>query len=390
MKLLYYSPHPQLKIDAPTGYGTHMREMVAAWRRLGVEVRTLIAGDLGGESYGDNKGPRFAKLKPVVPPLFWESFKDFQLLRYDSGLEPQLRNAIKEFQPDILYERVAYLQNSGINAALKFGIKHVSEINAPYPEERMSFSGKSFFVKQARDNERQILAKTDLVSTVSSALKDHLASKMTDIENKILVVPNSVDPSEVVHTQADVDEIESLYKLKDKFVLGFVGSIFPYHGVDLLLEAFAEISETENISLLVVGDGAILSELKASARRANVLERCIFTGSVPHRRVYPLMELMDICCMPKSNWYGSPVKIFEYGLMKKPVIAPNVSPVRDVMTHNEDGILVEPNVQSLKEAILKLIREKTFRAKISTSWHEKVLLKYTWDNAARRIIEACT
>jgi glycosyltransferase involved in cell wall biosynthesis len=102
------------------------------------------------------------------------------------------------------------------------------------------------------------------------------------------------------------------------------------------------------------------------------------------------MELMDICCMPKSNWYGSPVKIFEYGLMKKPVIAPNVSPVRDVMKHNEDGILVEPNVQSLKEAILKLIREKTFRAKISTSWHEKVLLKYTWDNAARRIIEACT
>ncbi|HKK40243.1 MAG TPA: glycosyltransferase, partial [Cryomorphaceae bacterium] len=136
--------------------------------------------------------------------------------------------------------------------------------------------------------------------------------------------------------------------------------------------------------------GSALPELKAQALSRGVLDRCIFTGSVPHREVYPFVENMDICCMPDSNWYGSPVKIFEYGLMKKPVIAPDLGPLRDVMTDGENGILVEPNPTALKAAIQKLVNDRGLREKIAVSWHEKVLLEYTWDTAAKKVLKACT
>ncbi|HKL40411.1 MAG TPA: glycosyltransferase family 4 protein [Cryomorphaceae bacterium] len=390
MKILYYSPHPQLKLDAPTGYGTHMREMIAAWRRMDVEVKTYIAGDLGGDGYGETRPSKFARFKKFMPSILWETLKDFQLIRFDKGLEPRLKALIKEFEPDLIYERVAYLQNSGVKTAEQMGVKHIAEINAPYPEERVYFSGRSFFVKQAKDHERQILAKSDWVTVVSSDLKSHLQEKLTDIDSKIMVVPNCVNPNETTHTLADVATIRESYQLTGKMIIGFVGSIFPYHGVDLLIEAFSQIEGSSDSRLLIVGDGEALSELKAKARSLGLLDRCIFTGSVPHRQVYPFIEAMDICCMPNSNWYGSPVKIFEYGLMKKPVIAPDLGPLRDVMTDGENGLLVEPNPVALKEAMEKLVNDQVLRERIARSWHEKVLLEYTWGTAAKKVLKACT
>lgn len=390
MKILYYSPHPQLKMSAPTGYGTHMREMIAAWRKMDVEVKTFVAGDRGGESYGESRPSKFARFKNMVPKVVWESIKDFQLIRFDKSLEPDLKALIKEFEPDLIYERVAYLQNSGVKTAEKMGIKHVAEINAPYPEERVYFSGESFLVNQAKDHERQILAKSDLISVVSSDLKKHFQEKLIDIGSKIMVVPNCVNPSETTHTMADVAAIRDTYRLLGKTVIGFVGSIFPYHGVDLMIDAFAQMEENTETRLLIVGDGEALPALKAQARSLGVLDRCIFTGSVPHRQVYPLIEVMDICVMPDSNWYGSPVKIFEYGLMKKPVVAPDLGPLRDVMLTGETGLLVKPNSENLKSALEKLVNDRELREEIALAWHEKVLLNYTWDTAAKNILKACT
>ncbi|MEM9052262.1 MAG: glycosyltransferase, partial [Bacteroidota bacterium] len=282
MKILYYSPHPHLRLNAPTGYGTHMREMIAAFRRKGVEVRTLIAGDTNENEYGESKPSKFASFKRYIPSKFWETAKDYQLLQFDKKLEAQLEQTIKEFQPDFIYERVAYLQNSGVKLAGKFGVKHISEINAPYPEERIYFSGQTFFENQAKDIEREILVKSDLITTVSHDLKVHLEKKLTDVEAKIMVIPNSVNPSESTHSKESVNKIKEAYKLQDKTVIGFVGSIFPYHGVDIMIKAFSDLENRHNATLLIVGDGEAVSDLKALARKLGVLSSCIFTGSIPH------------------------------------------------------------------------------------------------------------
>lgn len=389
MKILYYSPHPHLRFEAPTGYGTHMREMVFAWKRMGVEVQTFIAGDRSGEAYGtaaQTKGK--ARLRRWIPSPVWETLKDLRLMRWDATLESELAERIERFQPDLIYERVAYLQNSGVRVAAKYGIRHIAEINAPYPEERRSFSGTSLLIGTARNNLREILIRSHCVSVVSSALKRHFARLVPEASEKIHVVANCVNPNQVEHDTSRVESIRRSLGLEDCTVVGFVGSIFPYHGVDVLIEAFAGVKD-ESLRLLIVGDGAVIPELKSLAGRLGVLSRVVFTGSVPHRDIFPVIELMDICCMARSNWYGSPVKIFEYGLMKKPIIAPDVVPVRDVMDE-EDGIFVQPDVESFRLALDRLIEDPALRRRLAENWHQKVLMHHTWDSAAQKVLTLCT
>ncbi|MCA1763998.1 MAG: glycosyltransferase, partial [Flavobacteriales bacterium] len=233
MKILYYSPHPHLQIDAPTGYGTHMREMIKAWRLMGIEVKTLIAGDLlfperEGNETSRRGGESKSLLKQILPSLVWESLKDLRLMLYDYKLEKELVSLIEEFEPDFIYERVTYLQNSGIKVAREKGIRHIAEINAPYPEERVSFSGRSLFLETARNNEREVLVYSHGISVVSSALKEHFEKSLPDSSVNIKVIPNAVNQSEVMHTREAVNALQEQYKLGGCRVIGFVGSIFPY------------------------------------------------------------------------------------------------------------------------------------------------------------------
>lgn len=393
MKILYYSPHPELSIDAPTGYGTHMREMVGAWRRMGVEVKVLIAGDLYKQGGADEVPPKnrfrkWRKLRNLVPKVLWESLKDLRLIRFDQAMEMRLKEAITDFGPDLVYERVAYLQNSGVRVCKALGVRHFSEINAPYPEERRYFSGMSYFLATARDNLRQILIETDAAVTVSSDLGKHLADIVPEVAAKTLVQPNCVNPAEVRHQAEQIERLRTELHLEGALVFGFVGSIFPYHGVDLLIEAYAALPKVPKSRLLVVGDGASLPELRALARKLGVLSEVIFTESVPHRDVYLYIELMDICCMAQSNWYGSPVKIFEYGLLRKPVIAPLVGPVSDVMG-KDMAILVQPNAEDLRDAMYLLMGDESMRKRLAENWHHKVLREHTWDVAAKNVLDLC-
>lgn len=392
MKILYYSPHPQLRMNAPTGYGTHMREMIAAWQRMGIEVKTLIGGDLEESTEtASTESPqgRFSSVKAMIPGLIWESVRDTSLQKFDREMGRRLEEMIGIFQPDFVYERVAYLQNSGVRTAQEMGVKHIAEINAPYPDERISFSGNSLLLGKARRVEKEILTYSHGISVVSSALKNYLIKILPEAASKISVIPNAVNPAQSQPNPSRLKILREKYKLRNKLVVGFVGSMFPYHGVDILIQAFAKMTDIRNVHLLIVGDGAILDELKRMAKDLGIGEKVTFTGSVNHSDVYDHIELMDITVMPKSNWYGSPVKIFEYALLNKPVIAPDVLPVRDVMSEKE-GILVKPDIGAFSKALVDLIGHPEKRIELGMNWNAKVLEKYTWDAAARSTLKLCT
>jgi glycosyltransferase involved in cell wall biosynthesis len=388
MKILYYSAHPHLQLNAPTGYGTHMREMINAWRKIGIEVKTLIAGDLSRGAFEGVPQKRHQNYKEFIPKLVWETFKDFQLMRFDASLEKKLSQVIDDFQPDLIYERVTYLQNSGVKTANRKAIRHISEVNAPYPLERVELSGKSLLVSFGRNVERQILAASNKIVVVSTALADHFEAILPGVKSKVLVVPNNVNQDKVVLQPDKIQELRKEFGLADQLVVGFVGSIFPYHGVDILIQSFAKLPGRTGVKLLIVGDGLTLPDLKEQARKLGVFSDVIFTGSVPHAEVYNYIQLMDICCLMRSNWYMSPVKIFEYGVMKKAVVAADVSAVRDVMTSAE-AMIVSDDAVAFQAALQKLIHDPILRDELGGKWHEKVIKNHTWDIAAQKILDLC-
>lgn len=106
-----------------------------------------------------------------------------------------------------------------------------------------------------------------------------------------------------------------------------------------------------------------------------------------HQEVYELISAMDITVMADSNWYGSPVKIFEYGALGKAVIAPNTDPVLDVMKNMQDGILCNNNIEDILLAMSQLQENEGLREQLALSWQEKVLKYHNWRAVSNNIIE---
>ena len=396
MRIIYYSPHPTHDIVSEVGYATHQREVILALRSLGHEVFPVIMGgtevaNLNAFATDNYKIPFYKKfLKILIPRFLWTSLNNYKLIRHDLKAARILQENILKIKPDLIYERSEYLQDSGAKLANKYKIKYFIEVNAPFIEEMNVFEGYSLFHSKAHKIEAFKLNAADKVFTVSTALKDFLVTRYNCVSDKIIVQPNCINPEKIKLNSPLVNSLKGDLKLNTEKVIGFVGSMFPYHGVDILINAFSKVvKEHPGSKLLIVGDGIVLSDLKELTHNLSLDNSVVFTGKIPHSLVFNYIQLMDICIMAKSNWYGSPVKIFEYGLLKKPIIAPDNIPVRDAMVNMQDAILIQENESELKIAICNLLENETLAESLAINFYKKVMENYKWENAAEKIIESC-
>lgn len=388
-KILYVSSHPHLNLMAPSGPGTHMREIIQGLRNAGCEVHCMIAGGLELHENGETLNFQIRNWKRWIPKFIWSSLKEIKLVLHNRNWKKQLKRTIDAIQPDVIYERTYTLCTAAAEIADERSIPLYSEINAPYPEEKAMMDGKGLFHFLSERSEEIAVTKSKKIFVVSSALKQYLMSKWNIAEEKVVVTPNAVRSDFGEINPEETELLRNAYKLtNDDLIVGFVGSIFPYHGVDRLISTFIQLKRQtaiNSLKLLIVGDGETLPYLKKMASDSEFSRDIIFTGNVVHRQVGAYIALMDITVMAKSNWYGSPVKIFEYGILKKTVIAPDTIPVQDVMCSGEDGILIADDDNALFMALSKIIKDEGLMSSMALNWHDKVLQKHTWNHVAQQI-----
>jgi glycosyltransferase involved in cell wall biosynthesis len=315
--------------------------------------------------------------------------KDLNLRKFDQHMSIRLSEYIDKHQPDVIYERCAYLMDSGSKIARLKGIPHLLEVNAPYPEEKVKMEGRSAFLSAAEDIERNMIQGAKTVFTVSTAMKDYLKKRSGTDGSHIHVVPNAVGDDWLNYSSKNNPLLRSEWSIeRDEFVVGFVGSIFPYHGVDRMIQAASSFARNGvgGVRMLIVGDGEIVPQLKQMAKDLGVEQAIKFTGNVPHNKVKDLISIMDVCVMPRSNWYGSPVKIFEYGALGKCIIGPDVVPVVDVMKHREDGLLIQDMPDALYDAIQYLRANPLEKDAMALRFKNKVHSQFTWSKVAQTIM----
>lgn len=392
MRIIYYSPHPTHDIVSEVGYSTHQRETIAAMRELGHNVLPVILG--GTEKNSVNhyheqllKQSWWKRLVLKLTPLIIiNTLKDLLLIKHDKHAVAVLYQSIINFKPELVYERSEYLQNKGTVLCRKLGIKHFLEVNAPSVEEMRSFEGPSLLHFLGHRKEKQKLRSTNQIFTVSTALKNYLHSKYR-LNSDIFVVPNCINPDLANTNAQNVNAIRNQYDLNKKTVIGFVGSIFPHHGIESLISAFGKVSlNNPELLLMIVGDGAQMQYLQDFARKSLVEGTYLFVGKVPHKDVFNYIELFNLAVMPKSNWYGSPMKVLEYGIMEVPVIAPNNGPLNDIMIHNQTGYLIEQNVESLEMAFANFLKNPKEFQTMAANFKEVILKNYTWKMQTEQIL----
>lgn len=392
MRIIYFSPHPTHDIVSEVGYSTHQRETIKAFRNLGHEVLPVVMGGTLPEekkqfAQAGSRQSMKELLKKSLPERIYNALKDAGIRRFDRAAAASLETAINKFHPDLVYERSEYMQDSGMQVCRRAGIPHFLEVNAPFIEEMRHWEGRSLLHPLGHAIEKRKIHAANKVFAVSSVLRDFLSHRYRYPAKNIEVIPNCIDPQAVHTDEKQIASLRDRWQLPGKQVIGFVGSFFPHHGLDDLIHAFAAAeAEFPNAVLLIVGGGMNEEALKKQAVETLGAGRVIFAGKVPHAEVYQYISLMDVTVMPKSNWYGSPMKIFEYGILGKAVVAPDNGPVNDVMEHGQDGWLVQPGVPALAEALKYLLAHPEERAAMGAQFRNKILNKYTWNQQAAFIL----
>jgi glycosyltransferase involved in cell wall biosynthesis len=386
MKILFYSPHPTLYFDAPTGYGSHMRGMVKGFREEGHTVEILVLGNQPQSIDSNTQTNSFKSvLKKVLPKILWRTLKEIQQIRFDEHATRELRLAIQKFSPDVVYERSAWMSNGSVDVLKQFKLKHVVEINAPFEEEVKEFEKTSSLISFiGKKKLKNLLQSATLAAPITSSLQKYIVENYAIEQDRCLVVPNAIDKDEIQINDSRVEEIRKALDLTNKTVIGFVGSIFPYHGVDRLIQSVSNLNNS-SVALLIVGDGYLIPELKEQARLLGLSSRIHFTGSIPKQEVYNYVTAMDIVTLPNTEWYCSPVKLFEYGALGKVVLAVNETGVSDVMT-DADGVLFENNEHDFQEALNLTLSNLNDLKEKANAFQQKILSNHTWNANARQIL----
>ena len=132
MKILYHH-----RIASKDGQFVHVEEIIKALESQGHEVM-LVGPSVHKDTEFGHDGGIASKLKSMLPKAAYELME----FGYCAIVAARLVKAIKDFQPDVIYERYNLFQPVGVMLAKHFDIPIMLEVNAPLKAEREKFYGK--------------------------------------------------------------------------------------------------------------------------------------------------------------------------------------------------------------------------------------------------------
>ena len=268
------------------------------------------------------------------------------------------------------------------------GVPGLLEVNAPLIEEQAQYRG----LRDAGGAER-VAARVFRAASVLIAVSAEVAAWLERrgvVRGRVHVIPNGVDAD-----RFRPDVRPAAPGMPGSFTVGFVGSMKPWHGLDVLVEAFARLHErAPDARLLLVGDGPARAGVCAnlSARGLAGVVHC--TEAVAPLEVPGLLTSVDAAVAPyalASGFYFSPLKVYEYMAAGRAVVASRVGQLETVIRHDVNGLLCPPGDAAALAAALERLRcEPPVRARLGRAARATVLGNHTWDAVAARVLELAT
>ena len=367
--------------------GVHIGEIVNAWRKLGHSVRILSpVDDQLGDKYEDSNPPAASIKKQIlrfVSARFPEFIFELAEMAYNL-ITVRLAGKIGGEKTDLIFERYAIFAVAGAFLAKRWRIPFIVEVN--YTSRSLLVRKRSPLLRPiAKAADHYIFSRATALVAVSSYLKQNLISDFGVRPERIIVLPNAADPD-----LFDIGKVlrPSRFANVHGKIVGFVGGFYPWHGVELLVCAFQRIAaQVPDAKLMLVGDGPTLPAIRAQIDQLGLFERVILPGQIPHRELPGYIAMFHIGVMPDSNEYGSPMKIFEYMALGKPVVVPDYAPLLDVIEDGVEGrVFAARNVEQLAECMAMLLTDKAAHSRMGAQARNKILIKHNWRKNAETIL----
>lgn len=269
-------------------------------------------------------------------------------------------------------------------AARKLGVPFVYEVRGLLEPGEVPKSPKapaSDRLNLIRDLETRVAREADVVLVLTEGLRSELAKRGVAPEAMSLV-PDCVDVQKFSGFERD-RELEEALGLHGCCVIGFIGSVVDYEGLDDLVGAAAALAaEGRPLALLVVGDGDGMAQVREAASRFPDL-RFVAPGRMPPDQVPSYCSLVDIAAFPQrpapATEIVAPLKPLEAMAMSKAVVASNVAAIAEMVRHEETGLLFQKgDASALRSALARAVDDPELRQRLGRAGRAFVERERSW------------
>ncbi|MES1981083.1 MAG: glycosyltransferase family 4 protein [Pseudomonadota bacterium] len=374
MKILYHH-----RIRSKDGQYVHVEEMIHALEALGHEVIIVAPAAMENEDFGADAG-LVAWMKRHLPQAIYELLE----LAYAVLAYFRLRRAVHTHRPDCLYERYNLFLPAGVWLKRRYGLPMLLEVNSPLYQERAHYDGIAL-KRLARWSEKYAWRNADYVLPVTRVLGDMIVAEGVP-EAQMRVIPNGINRKRFGNAP-ETQVAKRLLGLQHKMVLGFTGFIRDWHGLDSVVDLIARDDPDAARHLLIVGDGPARAALEAQALRLGIADRLTFTGIIERDQVAQYVAAFDIALQPAVVAYASPLKLFEYLMLGRAIVAPAQPNIMEILSDGDNAVLFDPRQpDGLAQAIERVSRDTGLRQHIAAGAYASIDEQgLTWHCNAERV-----
>lgn len=381
MRILYLCADPGIPIFGRKGCSTHVRETAKVLHALGHEVR-IVCTNVDGDPHD---GPGLDTIH-VAP---FESRKlgfDLRRALVDRRIRRAAGRLAREWAFDAIYERYSLYSRVGLELERRYRVPRVLEVNAFLTNE---LSGRIRFRTAAKCIERRILANAPRVIVVSEPLRRQLHAIGVPNEH-ICKMPMAVD----LDRFSPAIEGRSLRRelgLEGSFVIGYVGTLSDWHGLELLFDVAARMREATQrpfVFLIVGGDGHKLERLRGRIAERDLAEHIRPIGSVPHEEVPAYIRAMDAAIIPDTTYWSSPSKLFEYMASAVAIVTPKYPAIVEAVTHEQEALIFpRRDTAAMARECLRLLESPELAARLASAARVRAEHERSWVLNGRRILQ---
>jgi glycosyltransferase involved in cell wall biosynthesis len=325
--------------------------------------------------------PSSAPSWAVGLPVVWEGY--YARYFYRRGLARQFR----DFRPDIVHvEEEPYSICAG--QALWMAKRYAPTARFIFrtslsTDIRLKVLGRPFL----RAIERRVLRRADAAFVLSERAAGIV--RRHGYTGRIYVFPNGVDTRIFRPLGGDVRvRVRREVGAVDGFLVGYVGRLAHFKGIEDLVEA---VARTPGTRLLLVGDGELRPALSRRVEESGLGSRALFVGAQPPERVAELVHAMDVLVLPSRT---SPLWVEFFGRALAEAMACGVPAIGsssgEIAATLGDGGLVFPegDVGALCQAIERVRGDAALRDDLRERGLARVRSLYAWEAVAQNTLSA--
>ncbi|MFI2102896.1 glycosyltransferase [Isoptericola sp. NPDC019693] len=413
MRVAYVSSDPGVPVFGRKGSSVHVQAVLRELVRAGAEVHVVTTRP-GGDVPADLADVVVHRLP--VAPTGSTAGRERALQDADALVADVLDALHGRAGVDLVYERYSLWGTAATAWSRDAGVPSVLEVNAPLVAEQRTHRELADEAGAERCARAAVGAATAVVA-VSGPVAAWAADRAGAHPEKVHVLSNGVDTGRIVpaadrcggrrdlsdssrgrvhgrqgalHFGRDTSARRVRQDATPLTVL-FVGTLKPWHGLDVLVDAFAVVrGRVPDARLLLVGDGPEREAVLARAEALGVADAVEHAGAVAPSDVPALLHRADVAVAPYpplDDFYFSPLKVYEYLAAGLPVVASAVGELPDALEHGAAGALVPPgDAAALADALVALAHDDDRRAALAARAREVAVERHDWSVVVRRAL----